>query len=70
MNLIDITSSQGWTVAFIAIGLFAILLPIWCLYDIIKGNSASTLSKPLWIIVVLIFPILGPVLYYVSRRRR
>lgn len=45
----------------IEVGLLGIILLVLVVYAIIKtaGSSASTLSKAIWIVVLLIFPFVG-----------
>ncbi|MCP5370906.1 MAG: PLDc N-terminal domain-containing protein [Hyphomicrobiales bacterium] len=46
-------------------GLFSLLILIADVYAIVKtvGSSASTGSKVLWIVVILVLPILGVLLW-------
>ena len=45
------------------LGLLHLILFIWALISII-GSSASGLSKLLWILVVLIFPLVGLIIWF------
>jgi hypothetical protein len=49
------------------IGLLILVLDIYCIYLIVTG-SGDTGVKLLWIIVVLLLPLLGPILYFVLGR--
>lgn len=44
--------------------LFAILLPLFALIDIIR-NEFTGYNKLIWVIVVLLFPYLGAILYFI-----
>ena len=48
-------------------GLIVLVLDIYCLYLIITDSNAET-NKILWILVVLLLPILGPILYLLLGR--
>lgn len=45
------------------IGFLVLLLNIWAIIKI-AGSTASTLSKVIWIAVVLILPVLGVIVWY------
>ena len=49
------------------LGLLVLILDIYCIYLIATG-SGDTGTKVIWIIVVLLLPILGPILYFVIGR--
>jgi hypothetical protein len=46
-------------------GLLVLLAVIWVIYDVVTQNkSLSTVMKIVWILVALIFGIIGAVVYY------
>ncbi len=46
-------------------GLLALLAVIWVIYDVLTQNRALTnVMKAVWIIVALLFGIIGAVVYY------
>jgi hypothetical protein len=47
-------------------GLFGLLHLILCIYAIVKivGSEAGTGSKVLWIVLVLIFPVVGLIVWF------
>ena len=49
------------------IGLLILILDIYCIYLIVTGGG-DTGMKLLWIIVVLLLPLVGPILYFVLGR--
>ena len=49
------------------IGLLILILDIYVIYLIVTGG-ADLGMKLVWVIVVLILPLLGPILYLVSGR--
>ena len=49
------------------IGLLVLILDIYCIYLIVTG-SGDTGMKLVWVILVLILPLLGPILYLVLGR--
>lgn len=44
--------------------LFFLLLPLVALIDILRNEFTGS-NKLIWVLVVLLFPILGPVLYFI-----
>lgn len=48
-------------------GLIALVLDIFCIYLILTDRNAEA-NKILWILVVLLLPILGPILYLLIGR--
>jgi hypothetical protein len=45
------------------LGLIHLVLFIWALISIV-GSSASGLSKLLWILIVLLFPLIGLIVWF------
>jgi len=45
-----------------AVLIFAVL-PLYCLFDILKSNFKDTLTKLLWLLVVFSVPFIGSLLY-------
>lgn len=56
----------GWTILILAI--IAIALYIFGIVDIVKGSFRGDSEKIIWLIVVLIFPILGVLIYLLFGR--
>lgn len=48
--------------------LLILVVDVIVILDILKGNKDNE-KKILWIIAVVFLPVLGPVLYYVLRRK-
>lgn len=42
---------------------------IWALVDLVKSSFRNTLTKLLWLLVILFFPILGSIVYFQFARR-
>jgi Phospholipase_D-nuclease N-terminal len=51
-------------------GLLALVLWIWALADIIRRNFRNSNTKLIWIIIVILIPFLGSVLYLVLGRNQ
>ena len=49
------------------VGLLILILDIYCIYLIATGGGDPGM-KLVWIIVVLLLPLLGPILYFVFGR--
>ena len=48
-------------------GLLIFVLDIYCIYLILTG-TAEAVMKLVWVILVLVLPLLGPILYLVIGR--
>jgi len=46
------------------IGLLILVLDVWAIVRVMQ-TSATTGTKVLWIVVILVLPVLGPILWYV-----
>ena len=57
----------GWVLLILAV--IAIALWIYAIADIVKGSFSGSGKKMLWLIVVIIFPIVGAFLYLVLGKR-
>jgi len=52
-------------IIFIAI-IIAVLLPVFAIISLLSGNKDST-NKLLWIIVIILLPYLGSIIYFLSK---
>lgn len=50
------------------LGLIVLILDVIAIVEVLKGNRAVS-NKLLWILVILILPIIGMILYYVIGRK-
>ncbi len=51
------------------VGLLILILDVYVIYMILKGGGEPGM-KLLWIIVVLLLPLLGPILYFLIGQSR
>jgi len=52
-------------------GLLTLLSVVWVVYDVLmKNRSLSDIMKIVWIVVALIFGILGAAVYYLFGRKK
>ncbi len=51
------------------LGIIILILDIWAILQIIKGGG-STGSKVLWILVILLLPVIGLIIWLVAGRNR
>ncbi|WP_208322643.1 MULTISPECIES: PLD nuclease N-terminal domain-containing protein [unclassified Salinibacterium] len=56
-----------FTLGFLFFGLVPLALAIWALVSIAHTPSEPT-PKVLWVLVVLFFPLIGPILWFVIGR--
>jgi hypothetical protein len=52
--------------------LVAIVLVVYCLVDLVQtpGDEVRALSRPVWAVLILFVPFVGPVLWLVAGRQR
>jgi len=53
-----------WQIIIIFFGLISLLLPLIALIDILRNEFTGS-NKLIWVLVVLLFPFLGPILYFI-----
>lgn len=63
MELITALSAIG-IILMLLIFALAFLLPLLALLDILK-NEFTNSNKLIWVLVVLLFPFIGPILYFI-----
>lgn len=71
------TAAQGanpviptqWELAVLGIGVLALLLFVVALFDIARSHHLTGLSRAVWVLVVLAFPMAGPLLWFLIGRR-
>jgi hypothetical protein len=58
-----------WHLIIILAGVAAFVLFIVALVSVVRAPRASTAEKAIWILVILILPFLGPVVWFAIGRR-
>jgi hypothetical protein len=53
-----------WQTTVIFLVLISLLLPLIALIDILRNEFTGS-NKLIWVLVVLLFPFLGPILYFI-----
>ena len=53
-----------WQIFIVVLMLLIFLLPLIALIDILR-NEFTNSNKLIWVIVVLLFPFFGPILYFI-----
>jgi uncharacterized RDD family membrane protein YckC len=48
--------------------LLPIILFIWALIDVLRSDFKDSITKVIWVIVVIFVPLVGPILYLVLRK--
>jgi len=48
----------------IALGILTAILWIWAFVDILKSRFDNPMSNGIWIVLILLFPILGSIIYF------
>ena len=55
-----------WTIFLLLI----ILLPIIALFSLLKSIFKDSTTKLIWVLVILLVPVAGPILYFIIGRRQ
>ena len=54
---------------FAVISLLATMFWIWCIVDIVRGQFKTETDKLIWLILVLVLPFMGTILYIAFGRQ-
>ena len=71
------TAAQGanpvipnqWEFTVLGIGVLSLLLFVVVLIDIARSHHLTGLAQAVWVLVVLAFPMIGPLLWFLIGRR-
>ena len=50
------------------LGLAILVLDVWCILQVVQMNTTNG-TKVLWVVVILVLPVLGPLLWYLLGRK-
>lgn len=75
--MLALTVAQGanpviptqWEFTVLGIGVLALLLFVVALIDIARSHHLTGAAQAVWVLVVLAFPVIGPLLWFVIGRR-
>ena len=59
-----------WEYTVIGVGVLTLLLFVVVLIDIARSRRITGLTRAVWVLVVLAFPVAGPLLWLLVGRRR
>jgi len=68
-TLIFLGGIGGWEILLLSSLLIPLLLWIIALVDCLKSEFKGN-DKVIWVIVILFFPVVGPILYFIIGRRQ
>ena len=60
--------SSGWIAGISVAAVLALVLEVAALVSAVRNVDLTGAERTMWIIVVVLFPILGPVVYFSVRR--
>jgi len=63
--LLSMPGGAEWILVLFGICLLA--LPIWAIVDIIRSDFKQPDNRLLWIILIVLLPIIGSIIYYYMR---
>ena len=64
--LLSMPGGTEWLLLLI-VGIFFFALPIWAIVDIIRSDFKQRDNRLLWIILIVLVPIVGSIIYYFMR---
>jgi hypothetical protein len=50
------------------LGLAVLVLDVWCILQVMQMNTTNG-TKVLWVVIILVLPVLGPLLWYLLGRK-
>ena len=50
--------------------LIIIVLPLIALIDVLKSSFRESVNKIVWVLVVILIPVIGPILYFIIGRNQ
>jgi hypothetical protein len=50
------------------LGLAILVLDVWCILQVVQMNTSNG-TKVLWVVIILVLPVLGPLLWYLFGRK-
>jgi len=53
----------------IGLSILTLILVFWAVIDITKSRFKNPNKRTIWLIIVLIFPIMGSIIYFQMRRK-
>ena len=57
-------------IIILIVGLFPLMLMIYCLVDVLRSDFKDRNVKPLWCLVIILAPILGSLIYLLVGRNQ
>jgi len=63
--LLSLPRGAEWIL--VLFGIFLIALPIWAIVDIIRSDFKNPDNRILWVILIILLPIIGSIIYYYMR---
>ncbi len=70
-SAVSSTFLVGWVIVWAILSLVGFALWLWALIDVIRRQfPPGSSDKILWIIVILLVPLIGPILYLIVGRQR
>lgn len=61
----------GWIIFWVIVGGIGVILWLWALIDVIRREfPAGSSDKVVWILIVLLIPWIGPIVYLIAGRKK
>ena len=60
--------APGMAIFALIAGLASLILLLAALIHVLTNKSKSSTDKILWVIVIFLFPVIGPILYFIIGR--
>ncbi len=69
-NLLFLNLGTPEIIIITFIGVLPLILALICLIDILKSNFKDTTTKLIWVLIVLVAPIIGSLIYLFFGKRQ
>jgi hypothetical protein len=66
----ELVTPEGGLLFWVIFSLVIIVLPVVAIVHLIRHTSPNNIAKLIWVLIILMLPILGSVLYFLFGRTR
>jgi len=66
--LLSMPGGMEWIL--VLLGIFLIAFPIWAIVDVIRSDFKQPDNKLLWVLLIIVLPLIGSVIYYYMRDKQ